>query len=1109
MDLSRGEDLGEVIGDAAALGREYRWLEAADVYGRALGAVEEDDVLKRGEVQERIGYCLRRAAMQAESQEEFKKRMQRAIEAYEKAYGFYEKLGEEQRAAWMFRCMAITQYLSHWLESDPSEKRKLLDECLELEKKALKTFWDMGVKLEYGKTFNELSQASWIRAYYEWDREARRRLFEEGIAWGERAVEALSELGDLYETTLATLNLENNRIHFLWDGKFIADREEFEQLRLKYIERLSKAAESSERVGDVYLTGYSHFLLGWPLSREEGLPHFKKALERFKESQDNYMKARALTFLAYHTYWMAHGTEDPDQRRKVAEEAMEFYDRAESCYSIMSCRIRGISGKIRAPAPGGYAEYYFDSAEWESDQEKKKGLLEKSEDTGLEALKVAKDSDIPVSISRMSHILSRTLTALARTERDVDKKRSLLEEALRLRERNLEICEQWAPFHYWNNGVFNNLYANIKAELASIQSDPDSRRSLLKDAVSIMEISLRHFNKAIPILEKRSLKQNFASLTGYQDDAASTLVRLYEENNNPSHLRRTIEIWREEIESAEKGEMVSRIAESYWQIAKAQDTLGEHSEAAESFQRASESYVKAAEKIPQLIEFYQDYARYLKAWSEIEEARQSHKGKRYGEAKEHYANAAELHQLTERWRHLSPNYLAWARAEEAEYLSRIEQTPEAKELFQQAARLFVEAKESIKDNLDTIEAGEERRLAEELIKASDLRREYCLGRTALEEARILDRQGDHAASSRKYGQATKRFQKIIDTMEKESERKELRPIINLCQAWQKMMMAEARASPTLYGEAAELFTRAKEHSLDPSTSLLSQAHSSFCRALEAGARFEMDRDTELFSTAKNHIEASTNYYLRAGFRTASEYAKATSRLLDAYMYTYKAQTETDPVGKAQLYRMSERFLQASAGSYIKAKHPEKSEEVRRILDRIKEEREIVTSLSEVLHIPTIASSTASFSTPTPAYEQAVGLERFENADIQANLILRDREVKIGENIDLEIELVNAGKAPAQLIKVEEIIPEGFEVSSAPDICRVEDSYLDMKGRTLNPLKTAELKIVLRPLDKGTYQLKPRVLYLDESGKYRSHEPEPATVVVSELGIKGWLRGPTR
>ncbi|MCW4027701.1 MAG: hypothetical protein NWE76_09500, partial [Candidatus Bathyarchaeota archaeon] len=677
------------------------------------------------------------------------------------------------------------------------------------------------------------------------------------------------------------------------------------------------------------------------------------------------------------------------------------------------------------------------------------------------------------------------------------------------RERSLEIWEQWAPFYYWNTAVWHNLLGNVKAELAFIQPDPDSRRSLLEDAVSSMERSLQNFNQILPYYEKRGARHVFASLTNYQDDAATTLVYLYEETKDQSHLRRAVEIWREEINSAEKGEMVSRIAESYWQIAKAQDILGEHSEAAENFQRASESYVKAAEKIPQLKEFYQDYAAYMKAWGEIEKARQSHKEKGYGEAKEHYENAAELHQLTERWRCLSPNYLAWARAEEAEYLSRIEQTLKAKELFQQAAKLFGEAKESIKDNLDTFVAGEERRLAEELIKASDLRREYCIGRTDLEEARVLDRQGGHATSSRKYGQATTRFQKIIDTMEKESDRKELRPIIHLCQAWQKMMMAEARASPTLYGEAAELFIRAKEHALDPSTSLLSQAHSSFCKALEAGARFEMDRDTTLFSTAKNHIEASTNYYLRAGFKTASEYAKATSRLLDAYMYTYKAQTETDPVGKAQLYRMSERFLQASAGSYIKAKHPEKSEEVRRILDRIKEEREIATSLSEVLHIPTIASSTASFSTPTPTYEQAVGLERFEHADIQANLILRDREARVGEDIDLEIELVNAGKAPAQLVKVEDIVIEGFELKSYPEICRVEDSYLDMKGRTLSPLKTQELKLVLKPLAKGAFELKPRILYLDETGKYKSHEPEPVSITVQELGIRGWLRGPTR
>jgi uncharacterized repeat protein (TIGR01451 family) len=265
--------------------------------------------------------------------------------------------------------------------------------------------------------------------------------------------------------------------------------------------------------------------------------------------------------------------------------------------------------------------------------------------------------------------------------------------------------------------------------------------------------------------------------------------------------------------------------------------------------------------------------------------------------------------------------------------------------------------------------------------------------------------------------------------------------------------------------------------------------------LEAGTEFEITRETALFSTAKRHIEAATSHYLRAGHRTMSDYARATSRLLDAYLYTYNAQTEAHPGKKAQFYSMAERLLQSSKGSYLKAKHPEKSEEVRRVLESVMEEREIAISLSEALHAPTIVSTTTSFSTPTPTYEQAVGIDRFEYADVQANLIFNERQVKVGEDIDLEIALVNAGKAPAQLIKVDKIIPEGFEVRRAPDICRVEDSYIDMKGRTLSPLKTDELRLVLRPMNTGTFHLRPRILYLDESGRYKSHEPTPVAVEV--------------
>jgi hypothetical protein len=75
------------------------------------------------------------------------------------------------------------------------------------------------------------------------------------------------------------------------------------------------------------------------------------------------------------------------------------------------------------------------------------------------------------------------------------------------------------------------------------------------------------------------------------------------------------------------------------------------------------------------------------------------------------------------------------------------------------------------------------------------------------------------------------------------------------------MLAEARTSPEFYNEAAELFEQARKHALDQSTSLLAQAHSSFCKALEASTRFELTRMAESFSEAKRHIEAAMSQYL--------------------------------------------------------------------------------------------------------------------------------------------------------------------------------------------------------------------------------------------------------
>lgn len=139
-------------------------------------------------------------------------------------------------------------------------------------------------------------------------------------------------------------------------------------------------------------------------------------------------------------------------------------------------------------------------------------------------------------------------------------------------------------------------------------------------------------------------------------------------------------------------------------------------------------------------------------------------------------------------------------------------------------------------------------------------------------------------------------------------------------------------------------------------------------------------------------------------------------------------------------------------------------------------------------------------------ERIVEKSEVAPADIQTNLILRAKEVNVDEDFSLEMEIINAGEAPALLIKIENLIPERFRPIKEPEVYRVEGRHLNMKGKRLSPLNTVEVKLILRPLAKGVFPLNPRILYLDEAGKHKSHEPEPVTITVKELGISGWIRG---
>ncbi|MEM4246337.1 MAG: hypothetical protein QW390_03475 [Candidatus Bathyarchaeia archaeon] len=127
--------------------------------------------------------------------------------------------------------------------------------------------------------------------------------------------------------------------------------------------------------------------------------------------------------------------------------------------------------------------------------------------------------------------------------------------------------------------------------------------------------------------------------------------------------------------------------------------------------------------------------------------------------------------------------------------------------------------------------------------------------------------------------------------------------------------------------------------------------------------------------------------------------------------------------------------------------------------------------------------------------------------VQATLSVKKLEVRVGETIDLNLDIVNATeKGPITLIRVEDIIPQGVPLVSGPPSFRIVGEKIELRGKRLDPMKAVELDLKLVPAAKGVFALKPRVLYLDEKGVLKLTEMNATTILVKELGLREWMMG---
>jgi hypothetical protein len=1093
----------EILRQAEGLEKEYDWLAAAELYEKALGLSREDDFSRMGTIYERLAFASFRFAFQAETGNEFRERLGHAVLNYEKARDSYRKLRESMRTPKVLRCDAMIAYIGFWLAPSVVEKKKLANDCWTLAKECMKDFEEMGNYSEYGKTYIQLSSSAIFMFTREEDFKSRENIMREAVESGEKAIQFLSGPGDPFELARAyarTVVCEGVFGYYFQD---VNEREKYQQKGLRYWAKAKELSEEAAMIEFAYPVFGGQLFFGLE-GTDEAVANYEKAREYGKKTRDKFITGCALDWLTYHTGWKIIASEDPDVGNRLIERAVQYAEEAKHQFSIMSfVSPRGDLAWLE----GIEVACLMWSAGHATDLKKKRQLYDRVLQAFPSARKRGEESGYPEI--RMYMCLSEAgfLVQLAQSETNLIEKKRILEDALSQGNKSYAIAEKLEPFVYWNRGIMRIMLSVIRTELANLAEKPEIKKTLLLEAIIENEDATKLLMKELTFLEEKGTAPSLFSTIGEQHFTyGNLLLSLYETTRDRMLLGKATKAYEDAIEFFQKLNLVTSIAGAYWKKAQGCGKLGEHISAYQSFELARANFAFASERIPALRDFYNDQAIYMHAWSQIEKAREHHEKQEYGLAEEHFEKASKLHERVQRWKYLSPNYAAWAQMDHAEELSRSENSEDALKAFETAATFFEETRKSIQNQIVKIENFEEKQMAKSILKSIALRQQYCMARIAVEEAKIFDKKGDHFSSSERYKSAAESLAKITEVAESEQDTRELMLVTTLSQAWAKMTLAEAEENPDPYLEASQLFEKAKELSSNEKTRTLVLGHSRFCRALEAGMRFADTGDETLHATAIQHLESAGKYYVKAGYQSASEYAKATELLLDAYSTINKAKREADPEKKPRLLAVAEKILQTSAGYFMKAEHPEKREQVLRLLEKVNEERELAQSLNEVLHTPSIVSTTTAFTTLTPGQESSVGSEKLENANIQANVTARPKQMGIGEHLELEVELVNAGKGPAQLIKIIELIPPGFELVEKPEFLKVEDSYVDLKGKRLGALKTEELGLVLKPKVQGNFTLKPTILYLDENNKYKSCTMEPIDIKVKELGIRGWLKG---
>ncbi|MFX0010935.1 MAG: nitrilase-related carbon-nitrogen hydrolase, partial [Candidatus Hermodarchaeota archaeon] len=1049
--------------------RKYNWIEAADLYEKAVKFyLDENLIEKAANHYKNLGYAHFRGADIVETPEDYLKQLKCAIEAYKESSKFFGQLGKRSTE---LECEAEIYYINGFLATSDMESQKAFLQAIKLFRESSEIYSKESDNESFARLMFRIASTSYFFLNNNISQEEYDQMVQQGSESADKAWE-ISKKSENIQNLSESLHM---RLLITFMGLTVKNfkrNENLSEISQKALIEFNKNITIIDKVDDAYAhslvyaaTGICYCYTGYQFIEDEreqeeyldkGIELLEKALSFARKTKIKFNIISVLFFIDY--FALFSGRINYLQKRilndiKDCSELGKIYANSYSLYRSLGYILPAL--------------YYTNSSQRSFfTMAQRKTYAEKGLQYVKEAMSTPSFPSIKAWLYQGLILAYSQLTILAESK-------TKQEEYAHLMLQYAKEAEQFGLKYeggFPQAGGYTSLYKAYKT-LADIAKKKEARIANLKNAIGA---------------QKKSINYAILSRSGAITEQMR-LGLLYEElgiiTGEETTLNQARDIFLHTIKESFDRRYFSYEAASYQYIARIEDRLGNYMLSAENYLKAQEAYNESLKTIKYklLKNRVNEKFNYVRAWNLIEQAKSFHVRENHIKAKEFYKKAYDILIELPSYDYEASYYFGWISLEEAEQLSKQEEHERAIESFKKTGKTFEEAIGILIKSYQKSREKFERERINQFQKITQVRVNHCNARINLEEARILGKEGENIAAAEKFALASSQFRDICILFKIKREREELEAVYYLCRAWENMELAEKYKDPYRFSEAAGLFAKASDLFTDAKLKFLASGNSTFCQALEYGSKFdesiEMNIKKELYPKVKITLSKAATLYENGGFKSAADWAQATSIYFDAIWHLIRADEETDFQEKGKLLGIGSTYLSSAFELFGKAGYKDKEKEVQDRLKRVQKEETILFSALSAIKEPSISRSTMGIVAPSCPLESSRSPRLSETrqfSDEERRVIIESLERKKYELVYMDLfkkeskiqkPQIRVGIAQIGVSKSGDIMKELFETQASGLLILRENKIETIKSTIKNMVERAKnekINIILFP-----------------------------------------------